>query len=383
MKRWTSMMTAAMLTLGLIGAGAQAAEYTWDGEAWEDWNTEARWNGRPWENEGDVAHISKGATGDPGDRGAYAPGGDATFEGTLYLHTNGVLRCSNHGSDSMVQDLRLKGGTLRNHVAAALRGNMAVLAPSRIKGGGSSLGSNNGQAVITGSGDLLKPDAGYWNLRVDAGDFTGRWILTGEEGGFWVRGAATTDLGTSQIIIGPDSILNLRQNTSWTLRNDLAGSGQLTLGESTLNHSLTLQGSEIRPGDTADGTGTGIFRVRVGNQTLTLDLNDSEKCRLVIDVTGAGGVAGTDYDQLLALGNGRIALGSETADLTVNFHGRLDLAGQTLTIVKSEDGNDVTGSFETVTLTPSDWRATVNYNADSVTLTDVYRIVRGTVIRIQ
>ena len=94
---------------------------------------------------------------------------------------------------------------------------------------------------------------------------------------------------------------------------------------------------------------------------------------------GGGEVAGTDYDQL-KVSNGSVT-GLGNVDLVVDFERWLkspSFKGDVLTILTCN--NNLSGQeFNSVTLT-EDWRAVVNYNAGSVTLTDIYKKARGTVV---
>ena len=159
---------------------------------------------------------------------------------------------------------------------------------------------------------------------------------------------------TSALHVGAGAVANLTSGV-WTSKANLSGGGTISLaGGST----MTLQGSEIAPGDSA-----GVLSV-TGN--LALDLDGAERSRLAIGIDGGGAIAGIDYDRLAVSGT---ITGLANADLFVDIAptlGDADLAGDTLIIVTSS--SNFTGlSFNSVTFADGA-SGQVHYNNGSITI---------------
>jgi hypothetical protein len=150
-----------------------------------------------------------------------------------------------------------------------------------------------------------------------------------------------------------------------TFTNQTAGKirGLGTLDVLGTTGGLNNQGT-IAPG-LADNT-TGILSV-LGNT------NFGAGSKLVIDVLGAGTVAGTDYDRLAVTGS---VTGLSNATLVVNINellGTGDFTGDTLTILTTTTGNLSNQSFGAVQFVGG-LSADVTYLTNSITLSNFTQI---------
>lgn len=178
---------------------------------------------------------------------------------------------------------------------------------------------------LSGSGTLRKVGIGTglaFSARTGAGSFAG--CIEVEQGWIKVAGSSHLPQGLKGFQLGAAGRLQLAANMTLeamtfsgngTIVNDIseAGSGALT---------LMAAGCAVRP--------AGILKVAGGLSAARA--TDGSPCVLHVDVTGGGSVAGVDYDQLWVTGN---VTGLEHLELDVNISTGLDLAGDSLLVLKT------------------------------------------------
>jgi hypothetical protein len=158
-------------------------------------------------------------------------------------------------------------------------------------------------------------------------------------------------------LLATNSYLHLNQtpDTDWTVTNNLAGNGTITVEAGDGVKKLTCTGT-VDPGThsvTGVANGAGILRVD-GNVAL------GAGSRVRIDITGTNGVAGVDYDRLVVdhtlsgLSNAVLEIGGSTNLVKVT------LAGQELVVVTNA-ASLADASFFTVQWN-APWRGKVRYN---------------------
>jgi hypothetical protein len=131
---------------------------------------------------------------------------------------------------------------------------------------------------------------------------------------------------------------------NWTLGNNLGGINTLQVENGTA-YSLTLAGSTLQPGTNVNAVG----KLTIAGNLLFSTNAAGGYAKLIVDVTGAGGVAGTDFDQLVVNRAG-VAATIGNCDLVINLGPTVEqLSGQTLTIVTNANDNFTGQSFHSVT----------------------------------
>lgn len=131
---------------------------------------------------------------------------------------------------------------------------------------------------------------------------------------------------------------------NWTLGNNIGGINTLRVENGTA-YALTLAGSTLQPGTNVNAAG----KLTIAG-SLQLSTNAAGGyAKLIVDVTGAGGVAGVDYDQLVVTRAG-LAGTLGQCDLVINLGPTVEqLSGQSLTIVINTNDNFTGQSFHSVT----------------------------------
>jgi len=130
---------------------------------------------------------------------------------------------------------------------------------------------------------------------------------------------------------------------NWTLGNNLGGINTLQVENGTA-YSLTLAGSTLQPGTNVNAVG----KLTIAGNLLFSTNAAGGYAKLIVDVTGAGGVAGTDFDQLVVNRAG-VAATIGNCDLVINLGPTVEqLSGQTLTIVTNANDNFTGQSFHSV-----------------------------------
>jgi hypothetical protein len=157
-------------------------------------------------------------------------------------------------------------------------------------------------------------------------------------------------------LLGTNSYLYLNQtpDADWTLANNLAGKGMITIEAGDGVKKLTCTGT-VAPGTNGVAVttnSTGILRVDGG-------MAFGAGSRLKIGVAGTNGVAGVDYDRLVVdhtlsgLSNAVLEIGGSTNLMKVT------LTDQELVVVSN--ATTLAGEFASVQWT-SPWRGKVKYN---------------------
>lgn len=237
-----------------------------------------------------------------------------------------------------------------------------------------------------GEGDytFTKSGNGTLNVAGDNSDFAGGWRIT--QGKLYFN--ATTAVGTGGIVVGSGASAYYNLDSSWVMAGDIGGSGALFVGtyNGNANRTLTLSGSAINPG--TNSTVSGIFSIDNGRSGkyahVVLAEDDGKRASLIIDVTGAGVVAGTDHDQL-KLVRGDLS-GLSDADLVVRVNEGLTpeaLENNELVIVTTDNSSTISGQFAAVMFEPDEWRADVVYGTSTITLKSFRQVIGGTIILIK
>jgi len=215
-----------------------------------------------------------------------------------------------------------------------------------------------------GDGDytFTKSGNGTLNVAGDNSGFAGGWYIT--QGKLYFN--AATAVGTGGIVVGSGAGVYYNLNSDWVMTGDIGGSGALYVGtyDGNANRTLTLSGSAINPGTNSNVSG--IFSIDNGRSGkyahVVLAKDNGERASLVIDVIGAGEVAGTDHDQLKLI-RGNLS-GLADADLVVRVNETLtpeDLANNELVIVTTDNSSAISGQFASVMFEPDGWHADVDY----------------------
>ncbi|MEX0774818.1 MAG: autotransporter-associated beta strand repeat-containing protein [Phycisphaeraceae bacterium] len=217
----------------------------------------------------------------------------------------------------------------------------------------SGVGQSSAGKGITKSGN------GRLNLNA-VNTYTGATSVTGGT----LQFSNTGGLTTSSINVAAGASVQMNNGAAsqtWTTKADLSGAGTIQMFNAT--QTLALQGSSISPGDSA-----GILSITGG--AVSLGLDGAELSALTIEVTGTGGVAGTDHDRLEVAS---ALLGLASTDLIIDLSSLglagNDLIGQTLIIVTANT-NFTSVAFASETFSPG-WTGDVNYNNGNITLTNL------------
>ena len=199
-------------------------------------------------------------------------------------------------------------------------------------------------------------------------------------------GSGDVTIGKGSLITASGATALLNVGADWTLPNQIGGGGTLNVGtfNSSADRILTLGGSEV---DLGVGAEAGIFKIGNGNTSKKTDVvlaaASGRKARVIVDITGDGEVAGTDFDQL-SLTKGNLS-GLADAELVLRFAEGLtpeDFDGQELEIIRCLDGT-VSGTFGAVSAEPDNFAAKLRYDSDAVVVTDIRTGIKTTLILIR
>ncbi len=360
-----AFVSVVVVTLAI--SPALAGVFTWDGTDGALWTDASHWldaGGNPGTMPiaGDIANVNSGTV--------YT--NTTKINAQLNINTGGQLGIGTGWP--WTTDLHINGGTLVNGPSpSGLNGAMFIDSHSYING---SLGAGL-YTTLKGSGDLEKIDGSTTTLVKANPDYAGRYIVSGGTLRFTNLGGP----GNAPIIVHNNAIVSLYDDKPWVLTGDVSGTGSLQYGHQNALSGVTFSGSSVNPGEDA----AAILKCKPFNAwgwgDVVFAANGAKHSQLAIDVISAGGVAGTDYDQLAISSNRNLPanqkvsldLGTDATDLLVRVADGLtttDMAGQTLTIATVADGGTVKGMFANVSFTGALMAQTVTYNATSITLSD-------------
>ena len=241
------------------------------------------------------------------------------IDGTATLDAATITMADSNTGDSgnSIARINLDGGTLR----------ATTIQP------GDSLGSGSITREIAFAAGTIRNRAGT-DLSIDS---TIDIPITGVVAHTFEADAGQT-ITVDGVISGGTGSISKAGTGTLLVNNTNTYTGDVNVNAGTLGGNGSFAGNVNVPGGTlSPGTSAGIFGV--GGD---LDLDGGS---LFIEVTGGGGVAGTDHDQVTVAGNlTGLSSGTLIVAITASFN---DLAGDVLTIATS--GNDLTGlSFGSV-----------------------------------
>lgn len=301
-----------------------------------------------------------------------------TLSGTVTLNGNLAVQPSSVLSNSVVLtgDRQITGGIYPS-------GGTAPLVDGDIDGSGIynltfvTTSAQDATLTLGGAGgwdvkDIVKSGASTTGvLKIDADESTFFSGMTANDGVFriqqgnvqWQDATPTIDFAMS---LSPSSGFYATSALTMNVATGgvLGGTGTYASKSSYYTHVWTnsvtvdVNGGELSPGDS------------VGTMSVTGDVSfTGSGGTLTIEITGPGGVAGTDYDQLSVSGN---VTGISLADLIIDVQGVSleDLEGDVLTIVSAT--NDFTGEeFASVKFLNAPFNyAEVGYLNGSITLSN-------------
>ena len=251
-------------------------------------------------------------------------GGALVFSDDSSVFVGGILN---------VYSNMMFGGSRDGRWAANSRYGGEIRGPGRITVDGNSIAGSYGGAgssfYISGNntnftgGITLRGNNLYLQHTNAIGNTGDCWFAAGDAGTVYLQNAAGA--------------------ANWTLYNNIGGINTLQVENGTA-YSLTLAGSTLQPGTNVNAVGK--FTV-AGNLLFSTNAVGGY-AKLIIDVTGAGGVAGTDFDQLVVTRAG-LAGTIGQCDLVINLGPTVEqLSGQTLTIVTNTSDNFTGQAFHSV-----------------------------------
>lgn len=286
----------------------------------------------------------------------------------ITVNSNGTLRIGTPGTfNSYGLSIRLLDGSYFQSGGSAANNNLNCYDSISVEGsvyvkkatetgnmtlyGAISNGASAGKIVIQAPGTT---GGRYVYLANPGNSFSGGIDI--QAAGY--LGIVTNDAyGTGPItLLATNSYLLLDKatNTDWTVTNNLAGKGMITVEAGDGVKKLTCTGT-VAPGTNGVAVttnSTGILRVDGG-------MAFGAGSRLKIGVAGTNGVAGVDYDRLVVdhtlsgLSNAVLEIGGSTNLMKVT------LTDQELVVVSN--ATTLAGEFAAVEWT-SPWRGKVKYN---------------------
>ncbi len=194
----------------------------------------------------------------------------------------------------------------------------------------------------------------YLYLRNSGNTFSGGLDI---QAGGYVSITTNDAYGTGPItLLATNSYLLLDQatNADWTVTNDLAGKGMITVEAGDGVKKLTCTGT-VDPGTNGVAVttnSTGILRVDGG-------MAFGAGSRLKIDIAGTNGVAGVDFDRLL-VDHDLTGLANAVLEVNVNTALAMDALGAQEVVVVS-NATAIVGTFSSVNWN-APWNGTVTYN---------------------
>ncbi len=257
--------------------------------------------------------------------------------GTLNLNVGGTLRTG--GSDGIASaadtaTINFNGGTLD-----IINSNFDTVDTITLGTGTTSTIDTNTfgatfAGAIAGNGGFTKDGSGTL-LLTTANTYTGSTTITT---GTLALGADGTIAASSGVDLGTAGILDLTAKSSgfaFGASQTLSGAGTINLAsDQTLDFAGTL----------APGNSPGIITVD-GNLVL------NSAAVIAMELAGAGGVAGTDFDQILVTGD--LTLGG-TLQLTL-LNGYLPSIGQTFQLFDAANISGIFASYDLPTLSGATW----------------------------
>lgn len=310
----------------------------------------------------------------------------------INIWTNGTLALKDMANAAFpdLQDVHLKGGKINSAISSgvALSGTITVDSTSYISFGGSVNVGSSLYSTLLGASDLIFQGAkSYCQIQGMNAGWSGNWIVNTSE----LRIMSNTAIGAgSRIEIATNAVFSLRINVPTnTLDKDILCSGTIKsgIGSSSSagnNTTLLIRGSNLRCGANGDA---GICAIRHDDPSnkgwlLAVEFtnNGAKYPGVTCPVTGTGGVAGVDYGQLNVKGQTTLT----NVDLNVAFAPGLEsLVGQTLVLVTNvASATTISGPFRTVTCSGG-LSGTVSYTPNSVLLSNIGSVARGTVLVLQ
>jgi hypothetical protein len=202
---------------------------------------------------------------------------------------------------------------------------------------------------------------------------TMNWATGGTSGGIFLQNSIFTNVGTLNEQFssnrgfadngGTNSIVNtgiINKTTTFPLANfnaPIDNSGTIQgLGSLVLTGTITNTGI-LRAGDATGAT--------IGTLGTTANGFSGMATNLAAAIVNTGGVAGTNYNQLIVTdASGAVDLSAATLTIT-EVATTTDPVGTNYTLLTAPNGATFTGNFATVNV-PSDINATLTYNATSV-----------------